>query len=325
MEHRKAKTLGIAALFVAFLLASINSIAVSSLSVLDTDPSTYVIVVMLMLFLFMVFSLKEDLKFEYEFRNIAYATAFFAAYVLILSYSRVALSLAFQSYRIDALLFPLLLTAMITALFGLSGIRKMKYLIVYAVFASPLVLLPVLSLNGAFARLNAVIVYGLLKAIGMPVSNSGLVISVGKLSSITISTTCVSLGVFAAFIMFLLPVAYLYEGDSKSKALWVFSGFALMLFLNILRMFGLSLIGIYYGLNAAVLTSFHSFAGQILFYIGIVVMVLIAYKYKLYVKKVKKAKRQKSSRRAPEGRLGSTSGGCDRFWIDYAFPVFAVR
>ena len=56
MQAEKQRPLGSLSLFVAFLLASINSIAVSSLSVLDTDPSTYVIVVMLMLFAFIMFS-----------------------------------------------------------------------------------------------------------------------------------------------------------------------------------------------------------------------------------------------------------------------------
>ena len=275
--------------FVAFLLASINSIAVSNLNVLDTDPSTYVIVVVLMLFVFMFFSLKEDLKFEYEKKNILYATAVFVIYLLLLSYFRVALSYAFQSYRVDALLFPSLLTSMIMALFGINGIKKMKYLIVYSVFASPSILLPILSLNNAFAMVNAAVVYGLLKAVGMPVSNAGLVISVGNASSVTISTTCVSLGIFAAIVMFLIPVAYLYEGKAKPKALWLCSGCFLLLVLNILRMFGLSLIWIYYGINSAENT-FHAFAGQILFYITIIIMVLLAYKYGLYVKKVKKDK-----------------------------------
>jgi exosortase/archaeosortase family protein len=292
MDHRKSKILGIAVLFVAFLLASVNSIAASSSSVLDTDPSTYVIVVMLMIFVFMLFSLKEDLKFEYKRKNMLYAAAAFAAYLLLLSYLRVALSFAFQSYRVDALLFPLVLAAMITALFGLDGTRKMKYAVAYAVFASPLILLPILSLNNAFARANAMMVYGLLKAAGMPVSNAGLMISAGSASSITISTTCVSLGIFAAFVMFLIPVAYLYEGRIKSKALWLFSGCVLLLFLNVLRMFGLSLIWVYYGVGSAANT-FHAFAGQILFYIAIAAMVLLAYRYGLHLKKAEKGKKAK--------------------------------
>jgi exosortase/archaeosortase family protein len=294
MEHRRAKTLGIAVLLAAFFLASVNSMAASSLSVLDTDPSTYVIVVMLMLFIFMLFSLKEDLKFEFRPRNVAYSVAIFAAYLLILSYLRVAMSFSFMSYRVDALLFPLLLAAMVTALFGLDGVRKTKYMIIYAVFASPLLLLPLFSLNNAFAHANAALVYGVLKAAGVPVTSSGLIISVGTVSSVTVSTTCVSLGIFAAFVMFMLPVAYLYEGRARSKVLWVVSGCALMLALNVLRMSGLSLIWAYYGISAAVNT-LHAFAGQVLFYIGIIAMVLLAYKYGLYVKQVKKARKKKAT------------------------------
>jgi exosortase/archaeosortase family protein len=318
MERRQAKILGISVLIAAFLLASANSIVVGSINVLDTDPSTYVIVVMLMLFVFMAFSLKEDLKFEFRAESVAYATAIFAAYLLLLSYLRVALSFAFLSYRVDALLFPLLLVAMIAALFGLDGVRKMKYLVVYAVFASPLLLLPILSLDNAFAGLNAGLVYSLLKAAGVPVTSSGLIINLGGVSSVAVSTTCVSLGMFAAFAMFLLPLAYLYEGDARSKAFWVISGCVLLVFLNIFRMLGLSLVWAAYGPSAAAGTV-HAFAGQLLFYIGMVVMILIAYRYGLSIKRTKRGKRARKDR---GGRLKAELAVPAAFAIAFGIIAF---
>ncbi len=298
MNAGRAKAIGVSVLLSAFLLASINSMAASSLSVLDTDPGTYVIVVMLMLFVFMLFSLKEDLRFEYRKRNLAYGGALFAAYLLLASYLRVALSSEFQSFRVDALMFPLLLAAMIAALFGIDGIKRMRYLIVYSVFASPLILLPVLSLNNAFAQANTAVVYGFLRAIGAPVENSGLVISAARASSITISSTCVSLGIFAAMAMFLLPLAYMYEGRRASKALWFVSGCALLLAMNVLRMLLLSLMWAYYGIGAAI-GAFHAVAGQVLFYVAIVAMVLLACKYGLYIKKAARGRSRKRDSRVP--------------------------
>ncbi len=282
MDSKKAKLLGIAVIITAFFFGSINSILVTSPSVTDTDPSTYIIVVMLMLFFLIVASAKEELKFEFSLKNIAYGAIIFMAYLLLLSYSRVALSSTFQSYRIDALLFTALLTALIMLVFGSEGLAKMKQVLVYALFASPVVLLPLLSLNGAFANLNAGLVYGLIRSVGVPVVKNGLIISAPTLGSITISTTCTSIGTFIALVMFLVPVAYFYEGKLKSKALWVSSGLVLMLALNVLRMSAISLIWAYYGIGSA-LNLFHTFAGQLLFYASIIIMLLLAGRYGMHI------------------------------------------
>lgn len=287
MADKRAKILGIAIIVTAFLIASFSSLSVTGLSILDTDASTYIIVVMLMLFVFMIFAAKEDINFEYSKRNIAYSVLIFLFYVLLLSYLRVAFSFAFLSYRIDALLFPLPLLAFIVMVFGTSGAKKLTPLIVYAAFASPLILLPILNLNGAFANLNARIIYDFINAVGVPVSRAGLVISTSLGSNITISTTCVSIGTFVAFVMFLIPLAYLYEGRLRSKLYWMVSGILLILLLNLIRMLSISLVWAFYGLNSAINT-FHAFAGQLIFYIAIVLMVLFAYKYGLSVKSVKK-------------------------------------
>lgn len=288
MKSRKVKILGISIVLIAFLLGSINSIFATNLSVTDTDPSTYIIVVMLMLFLLIIFSAKEDLKFEFEMKNIAYGTVIFVAYILLLSYSRVSLSFVFQSYRIDALLFSVLLTALIILVFGTDGIRKMKHVPIYALFASPILLLPILSLNSTFADLNAGFVYSILRLIGIPVTQEGLVIVAPSLTSITISTTCVSIGTFVALVMFLIPIAYLYEGKVKARALWVASGLGLILLLNVLRMLSVSLVWVYYGIGSAI-SLFHAVAGQLLFYASIIIMVLLAGRYGIWIERIKKS------------------------------------
>lgn len=297
----RVKFLGMAVLFVAFLLGAINSIATTTLSVLDNDPATYVIVVMLMLFVFICFSMKERLRPVLRASNIAYASLVFVAYLLLVSYLRVALSFVFSSYRIDALLFPLLLAAMIIAIFGYDGIKKLKQVVIYSVFASPVLLLPVISLNNAFANANAAFVYGVLKSIGTQVVRYGLVITAPSTASITISTTCVSLGTFIALVMFLIPVAYLYNGKISRKILWLVSGFALMLAMNVVRMLTISLVWAYYGLGSAI-TTFHAFAGQLIFYAAIIVMLVIAFKYGMSLRAVRRAS-QARPRRSRQGAL----------------------
>ncbi len=287
MGNKRAKILGILVILVAFLIASFNSLSVTSLSILDTDASTYIIVVMLMIFLFIVFSAKADIDFEYNKKNIIYSAAIFIAYVLIVSYVRVGLSSAFLSYRIDALLFPLPLLSFIVLVFGPRGAKKLSPLVLYSLFASPLILMPLLNLNNAFANLNAIFVYNIIKSTGVQVSRLGLVISSSLGSSITISSTCVSLGTFVAFVMFLVPIAYLYDGKKINKLYWGVSGVLLILVLNFLRMLSIAIIWVYYGISHAVNT-FHLFAGQLIFYIAIILMVFFTYKYGLGLRKAKK-------------------------------------
>lgn len=287
MAGKKRKILGIVVLFVAFLIASLGSLAITSTSILDTDPGTYIIVVILMLFLFILFLAKEDLEFKFRKKSIVVGVIVFVVYLIVLSYLRVALSFDFLSYRIDAFLFPLLLLSLIIIIFGIESLEKLYPVLVYALFASPLLLLPFLGLNSAFANLNAALVYGIIKLLGASASRAGLVISSAAGSSITVSSTCVSLGIFVAFVMFLIPIAYLYDGKTKKKIYWIISGIALILVLNLLRMLLVAIVWVYYGLNSAI-GLFHSFAGQLIFYIAIVAMVLLTYKYEMRMKPAKK-------------------------------------
>ena len=49
------------------------------------------------------------------------------------------------------------------------------------------------------------------------------------------------MGIFIALAFFLIPIAYLYDGKTKKKILWVASGLALLLVLNLVRMASISL------------------------------------------------------------------------------------
>ena len=285
------KFLGIAAIFLSFLIASAYSLSITNPGILDTDPATYIIVVMLMLFLFILFSAKEELEFKPSAKNMLYGIVAFAIYLALLAYLRVSLSFSFLSYRIDAFLFPIFLVSLIMPVFGVRGVRKLLPVIIYSVFASPLLLMPLLNLNAAFANINAGLVYGFVKGIGVPVSKAGVMILSGTGSSIAISTTCVSIGTFLALLMFLLPLAYLYGGRLGRKALWLASGVVLILLLNLLRMLIVVLVWAYYGIGSATNT-FHAFAGQLLFYLAIIVMVLISGKYGLGIGRLGKGFRK---------------------------------
>ncbi|MEM0149441.1 MAG: exosortase/archaeosortase family protein [Candidatus Micrarchaeaceae archaeon] len=287
----RGKIIGLGILLFAFVIGAANSILITNPSILDTDSSTYIIVVMLMLPILIIFTAKEDLKLSYKPLNIACGTALFVAFIIFMVFSRLSMSFAYASYRIDAFILPIFIMALAALLFGLDGIRKMKLVVVYAFFASPLLLLWLFGLNGLWANANAGFVYAVLKAFGIPLVKIGNTFSGLAGSAITISTACVSLGTFVALIMFMIPVAYLYEGSLKNKTLWLIGGFLLMVLLNILRITFVLLLGTYYGLSSS-LMAFHLLAGIVLFCIAIIIMVLIGNRFNLHIKKIKPARRR---------------------------------
>ncbi len=318
-KNSKARLLGLAVVLAAFIIAIANSLSITGFQISDTNPTTYVIVVMLMSLLLIAFYMKDgNLQPSFRRANIALASAVFLVYIAILSYSRVALSFLFMSYRIDAFLFVFVLAAIILAVFGASGIKRMKFLLFYVLFASPLLLAPLVSLDKAFTLMNAGVVYDTLRLVGVHVVKVGINLTGASASTISIASTCADIGAFIALLMFLLPLAYLYNGKLKMRAAWVVSGVALMFILNILRMFSISLIWAFYGLNTAISTV-HLFIGQVIFYATLVVMILIAYKFGMAIPKASRNVREASSK--PKHSARSTPSLAKAYSIPIAFAL----
>ncbi|MGC8648147.1 MAG: archaeosortase/exosortase family protein, partial [Candidatus Micrarchaeia archaeon] len=172
----KSKTIGILLLLTAFFIGSFNVIYRTSFTIQDYDPTTYMIVVLLMLFVMLAFGIKEDIDMTNHIMDFVLGIVAVFAYFLIVSYLRLLMSFVFYVYRVDALLLPLLLLGIIMAIFGVEGARKLKKQLVYSVFASPAVLLPLIEMNSRFVDSVANLTYGIMKLVGEPVSKAGLTI-----------------------------------------------------------------------------------------------------------------------------------------------------
>jgi exosortase/archaeosortase family protein len=288
---RGVKLLGMLFIMVALAFFMVSILRDSSLAIQDNDPTSYSVVVLLMLFPFLLFGMKERLKFSPGMRNVAYGLAIFVLFAVLFSYLSASLSFSFHTFGAFAIALPLLLASLIVTIFGVDGVIKLKTQIVYSLFAAPLLLEPVIRLNNVFVNFNAEIIYDLLKTLGLPLYKNGITIIAPSAFGISIASTCAAIGAFIALVMFLVPIAYLYEGDIGKKVLWIICGVVLMFFLNVARMLSISLIWAYYGISSA-LTVYHLFIGQILFYIAIVMMFIIGLKWNLGIGKIKKAKRE---------------------------------
>ena len=283
-KERHNKTTGIILLFVFATIAIATSILATSPLIKDSDPASYIIVVMLMVPVLVLFSAKENLSLDRRLSSIICGLVLLLVIVLLISVLRGYLSFAFYSFRIDALLFPLVLAAVALPLFGFGGLKKLKALLIYSVFASPLLFYFLINNQNLFVNWNANIVYGLLKALGLPLVRNGVTFT-ALAGNISIASTCAALGIFIAMFLFLVPVAYLYNGRKSRKVAWLIVALVLFLLLNILRMTSIGLIWSYYGVNSA-LSVYHTFIGQFLFYITIAVMLLVAGRFGLSLEQI---------------------------------------
>lgn len=311
-----ARVAATAILFVAFLIAAYNTISVTGFSISDSNPAGYIIVPMLMTLVFIIFSIKENLVIIYRKRNIAYGAILALIYLAVYAYSKVSLSFLFQTYRVDALLFPILLSSFALTLFGPSGLNKLKPAVVFSIFASPLILMPLLNLSGAWTSFNAYSVVSVLKLFGVPVLSHGLEITSASGSSISIASTCADIAAFVAMLLFLIPIAYLYEGNPGKRATWVASGMALLFVLNIFRMSLIATVWAYYGLGSA-LNTVHLFIGQLLFDITLVVIILLAPKFsmRLGAQSSGQKRRRRANSEMPHSAI---------FGRSFAIPVLSV-
>ena len=97
-------------------------------------------------------------------------------------------------------------------------------------------------------------------------------------------------GAIIALALLLVPMAYFTQGRPKQKFLWIASGIALMLILNFLRMLVITLMWFAYGPNQSLL-DFHALAGEVIFYLIVIVMLIIAGKYDLSYPRISLGKR----------------------------------
>lgn len=277
---RYGKRLGIAIFAILVAIEVASSFYITPFTISDTDPLTYAVVPLLMLPLFAIFIAKENFEPEVRRKEMLAGILSFISLITITIALRYWFSYLFLSYRIDMLLFPLLIFATAVVLFGLRNIPRLKWMMLYSLLASPLFLLPVAQSNQAFAVLNTRAIYYLSSTFMHGLRYLPPITIASASYQIGIGQACVSVGILVAIMLFMLPLAYLYNGKRARKAAWVISGFLLLLLFNFLRMLIITALSFASGPSNALLT-IHYFAGILLFYLAIIVIILASGKFGL--------------------------------------------
>jgi len=289
------KTFAIVALFLVTLVMLSTSLFITPTTISDSDPSTYVIVPILMLPFLVLLTMKNKPEPNVQKKDIVVGVLAFAAFIIATVFLRIYFSFNFIGFRIDMLLFPLAFFACVSLIFGLRNIGKFKAIMLYSLLASPAILYPLISASGAFTQLNSLAVYEVVMLFVPAVTYAAPITINANGYAIGIGQSCVSLGIFIALALFLIPVAYFYEGKLKNKILWLASGIVLLLVLNLIRMIGISFIWLAYGPDQTALL-IHNLIGVALFYAVIVIMILVSRFYGLGTNMMKKKEARRRSK-----------------------------
>lgn len=279
---RRSGMLSTAIIIIAILLfiaAYTNSIQPG---ISDTDPSTYIIMPILMLPIFFIFKLKEKILPEVKGKDIAIGTLLSIIGIALTVYMKYVLSFEFSVFGMGFLLLPIFVAAFTILTYGTKNLKRFGSVLIYSIFTSPIVLLPLLMQNQEFAAINSAIVYMMEKLLIPALKFSPPITITLNNVSIGIGQTCVGLGAIFGLLFMLVPIAYFYDGTNKDKARWVISGIILLLLLNIARMSIITLLWFTTGPSQALLT-IHLFIGVLLFYLTLILMVLTARKFSLKI------------------------------------------
>lgn len=277
-------------LSISIALLLLNNLIFTPLSISDTDPSTYIIVPMLMLIPFSIFMYKANIKPKVSDRDVILGIIGFAFFVLGSMYLNFIFPVTSSNFKTDMILFPLAIASFAAILFGLSNVHKFWPMMLYSIFASPVLLISLFNLNLQFSSLNTQIIYSVLHLLYQNVSYIAPITINFNGTLIGIGEACAGIGAIIALIMFMYPLAYFYDGKVSKKAYWIVSGVILLFILNLIRMFGISVLWIYYGLAQAA-SFIHLFAGVLLFYLAVIILIIKADSYKISYPQMKFGRR----------------------------------
>lgn len=270
------------AVSVAFAIGIFVSITLGEFSSLYLDLYLYATIALAMGVLFTLFIAKNgELKApRIKISNIFFGILIFALYIILISYAHASLSWLFLSYRIDVLLAPLLLFSIIITLYGAPAIRPYYPALLYLLLLSALMLLPIMSLNGKFIGVNAILASYVMHVLGANVAaHSGAIVApLGY--SLGLLSISISFGEFIAIVMLLLPIAYLFDGRIIAKLKWLVASSILALVIN-LALIIVAIVIWAYGLLGGIAESVLVLFGPLSFYLAIVSALMLYHRFDL--------------------------------------------
>jgi exosortase len=194
-------------------------------------------------------------------------------------------SYTFYPLEYHILSMPIFVAGMALILFNMKTLKTLIFPIFFLLFLVPIPSEVLYTLGGGLANFNTHASYALLKPFGLPVALSTaygaptilLTTSAGQSTSFTIDLPCSGIYTFIAFAMFATFLSLMVSTSAFKKALIFAIGFIIFEVLNIFRITTIISAAYFFGEKVAMLV-FHSVAGLILTFIGMILTLYISEK-----------------------------------------------
>lgn len=191
---------------------------------------------------------------------------------------------------------PVFIAGVTLILFNLKTLRMLIPPLLLLLFLVPIPNEIMQALGGSMANVNTQASYTLLKSVGIPVSLTVtygaptllLTTSAGQPAAFTIDLPCSGIYTLIAFIMFAFFLALIVSASFPKKLLTFTVGFVVFEILSIVRITTIISTAYFFGEETAMLI-FHTIAGLILTFIGMLITLFIAEKL-LKVQFIQKSK-----------------------------------
>lgn len=178
---------------------------------------------------------------------------------------------------------PIFIMGITLILFNLKVLIVLIFPILFLLFLTPLPTEFMYTIGGTMANFNTQASYTLLKDLGLPVTLSSsygpptiaLTTSAGQPLSFAIDLPCSGIYSLMAFAMFAAFLAFTASASVFKKVLVFVLGFFMFEILNIIRITMIVSVGYWFGEEAAMFM-FHTVAGLLLIFVGMLIILLIA-------------------------------------------------
>ena len=192
---------------------------------------------------------------------------------------------------------PFFVVGVILILFNVQALIKLIFPILFLLFLVPLPATFISTIGGGLANLNTTVSYSILKTAGFPITLSSsygaptilMTSASGQPLGFSIDVACSGLYSIVAFAMFATFLAFISKTSFFKKFLLFALGFFVFVTLNIFRVIGIVTVGYGFGEEAALFL--HSFAGMLLIFIGMLLILVFSDKV-LKVKMIAKPEEQ---------------------------------
>ncbi|MGB9694304.1 MAG: exosortase/archaeosortase family protein, partial [Fervidobacterium sp.] len=184
-------------------------------------------------------------------------------------------SYTFYPLEYHMLSLPIFVTGIILILFNLKALETLILPILFLSFLIPIPNEIMSTIGGTLANFNTQASYALLKPLGLPVTLSTsygaptliLTTAAGNATSFTIDLPCSGIYTFIAFTMFAIFLAITVSVSAFKRIMIFILGFAIFEVLNVFRIAIIISTAYFFG-EAIAMTIFHTIAGLLLTFIG---------------------------------------------------------